>query len=67
MSLDLSARRSVDVNGTLDWLGQPGEYVVRGCGRTDVARLRRLAAKNGLRLRSTWDSGVLTVDLDPKP
>lgn len=63
--LDLTSKRSVDTND-LEWLGQSGNYVVRGADRTDIARLRRLAGRQGLRLRSSWDSGILTVDLDPK-
>lgn len=65
MALDLTAMRSVDTN-TLEWLGEPGDYHVRGCGRSDVSRLRRLAGKHGMGLRSSWDAGILTVTVEPK-
>lgn len=62
--LDLMDRKTVDTND-LTWLSQAGTYVVRGCDRSDRARLSRHARKHGLRFLSSWDNGILTVDLRP--
>ena len=63
--LDLTSHKSVDTND-LTWLGEPADYYVRDCRRDDVARLRRLAGKQGMRLRSSFDAGILTVTIEPK-
>lgn len=66
--MSLTALRTLVGTDDLSWLAVPGDYVCRaGVNRTDRSRLARIAKKNGLALRSSWDSGILTVDLRPAP
>lgn len=62
MSTATDLRRLVDLN-MVEWLAEPGEYVVRGGYRSDVARMRRIAKRHGRIVRSTWDAGRLLVDI----